>query len=75
MIRIRKRYRDDFEEIAEEEIDVVRITLITYKKVCCGHKEKKVIELGWIREPEDMHLSNVKEYSIGDRVLSVLIEI
>lgn len=74
MILIQKRYRDDAEEINEGNVDMIEITLIMYKKVCCGHKEKKVIDLGWIREPKDMQLSNVKEYSIEDRILSLLIE-
>ncbi|WP_445475538.1 hypothetical protein ACT9XH_02000 [Methanococcoides methylutens] len=75
MILIQKRYRDDAEEINEGDIDRVEITVTMYKKVCCGHKEKKVIDLGWISEPKDMQLSNVKEYSIEARILSVFIEL
>ncbi|WP_440951913.1 hypothetical protein [Methanococcoides sp. FTZ1] len=75
MIRIRKRYRDDPEEIDEGEIDRVEMTLVTYKKVCCGHKKKAIMDIGRISEPKDLHLLNVKEYSIEDRVLSIFIEI
>ncbi|AKB85194.1 hypothetical protein [Methanococcoides methylutens] len=75
MIHIQKRYRDDLEEIDESEVDRIEMTLVTYKKVCCGHKKKKIVDIGWISEPKDLQLSNVKEYSIEDRTLSLLIEI
>ena len=75
MILIQKRYRDDLEEVDEREVDSVEITLVTYKKVCCGHKKKKIMDIGRISDPKDMQLSNVKDYSIEDRTLSVLIEI
>ncbi|WP_406657633.1 hypothetical protein V7O62_03500 [Methanolobus sp. ZRKC2] len=74
MILIQKRYRDDAEEINEKDIDRVKIQLTITRKVCCGGREKKSYDIGWIENPKDMKLSTVKEYKITDRVLEVMIE-
>ncbi len=74
MILIQKRYRDDVEEINEEDIDQVKINLNITRKVCCGGREKKSYDLGWVENPKNMKLTTVKEYTIHDRVLEVWIE-
>ncbi|WP_094228927.1 hypothetical protein [Methanolobus psychrotolerans] len=74
MIRIQKRYQDEAEEINEEDIDRVKMNLTITRKVCCGGREKKDYDLGWVENPTDMKITTVKEYVIKDRVLEVWIE-
>ena len=74
MIQIQRRYKENIEKIKEEDIDLVKINLIITRKVCCGGREKKSYDLGWVKNPKDMKLTTVKEYSIQDRVLEVWIE-
>lgn len=74
MILIQRRYREDVEEISEGDIDLVKINLNITRKVCCGGREKKSYDLGWVGKPKDMKLTTVKEYTINDRVLEVWIE-
>ncbi|MDW7732339.1 MAG: hypothetical protein SCH66_07915 [Methanolobus sp.] len=74
MIHIQKRYQEDVEEINEKDIDQVKIKLNITRKVCCGGREKKSYNLGWVGKPKDMKLTTVKEYTIIDRVLEVWIE-
>ncbi len=74
MIFIQKRYQDVAEQISETDVDHVRLNLATTRKVCCGGREKKHYDLGWIDRPGDMMITNVKDYKIIDRVLEVWIE-
>ncbi len=74
MIFIQKRYQDVAEEINEADIDRVKMNLTITRKVCCGGREKKDYDLGWIDNPEDMKITTVKAYEIKDRVLEVWIE-
>lgn len=74
MILIQKRYQDVADMINEEEIDRVKINLTITRKVCCGGREKKDYDLGWVDNPKEMNLTTVREYTIQDRVLEVWIE-
>ncbi|WP_407356301.1 hypothetical protein [Methanolobus sp. WCC5] len=74
MILIQKRYQDIAEQINEEDIDRVKMNLTITRKVCCGGREKKDYDLGWIEDPKDMKLTTVRDYQIRDRVLEVWIE-
>ena len=74
MILIQRRYQDEVEEINEADVDRVKLNLGITRKVCCGGREKKDYDLGWIENPKDMKLTTVKNYEIKDRVLEVWIE-
>jgi len=74
MIQIQRRYKEEVEEINEDDIDLVKINLNITRKVCCGGREKKSYDLGWVESPKDMKLTTVKEYTIHERVLEVWIE-
>lgn len=74
MILIQRRYQDEAEEIDEKDIDIVKLNLVITRKVCCGGREKKDYDLGWIEKPGDMKITTVKNYEVRDRVLEVWIE-
>ncbi len=74
MILIQKRYKDTADEIKEEDIDLVKLNLTITRKICCGGRDKKDYDLGWVEKPGDMKLTTVRDYRIVDRVLEVWIE-
>jgi len=74
MILIQKRYQDTADEIKEEDIDLVKLNLTITRKICCGGRDKKDYDLGWVEKPRDMKLTTVRDYRIVDRVLEVWIE-
>ncbi|WMW23061.1 hypothetical protein RE476_04315 [Methanolobus mangrovi] len=74
MILIQKRYQDIADEINEKDIDRVKLNLTITRKVCCGGRDKKDYDLGWVENPKDMKITTVKDYEIKDRVLEVWIE-
>ena len=72
IILIQKRYQDNADEINEEDIDSVKLNLLTItRKVCCGGRDKKDYDLGWVENPKDMKITTVKDYEIKDRVPEV----
>jgi hypothetical protein len=74
MIHIQKRYQETADAISEDDIDLVKINLTITRKVCCGGRDKKDYDLGWVEHPKDMKLTTVREYTVRDRVLEVWIE-